>query len=162
MKLAIASCLLAAMVAASPVGATESGMDPEMVMVTLDQAKVLRIAAPAATIIIGNPSIADATMQDSQTLILTGKTYGTTNMIVLDSEGEPISEMQLTVEAPSINQVSVFRGAQRFSLSCNPVCQPSVVPGDAEAYFGSAVSQPATRAAAAAGPAGTSQSVPAN
>src|SRR5690349_12335114 len=39
--------------------------------VLVDHAKVMHIARPADIVIIGNPGIADATIQDSQTLIIT-------------------------------------------------------------------------------------------
>lgn len=127
--LPIAVMLLAA--AAAPALSMES----LSFVVTQDQAKLLRIAAPAATVIIGNPAIADATMQDSQTLVITGRSSGTTNLIVLDAEGEPIAEQLISVEGPVANNISVFRGAQRFSFNCSPNCQPNVVPGDNLDYF---------------------------
>ncbi len=107
----------------------------ETVKVELDQARIYRLAAPASTIIIGNPSIADATLQDSQTLIITGRSYGQTNLIVLDDQGETITDAQLAVLAASENLVTVYKGAQRLSLSCLPECQPALVPGDASSHF---------------------------
>lgn len=138
-----------ALLAVVPAGA----QDAETIIVTQDQAKILRIAAPAATIIIGNPSIADATMQDAQTLVITGRAAGTTNFIVLDAAGEPIAEQLVAVEGPTDNNVSVFRGPQRFSYNCVPNCQPHVVPGDNMDYFTIVNGQNTTRTSTASGSA---------
>lgn len=107
----------------------------DMVKVELDQARIYRLAAPASTIVIGNPAIADATLQDAQTLIVTGRAYGQTNLIVLDEQGETITDVQLAVLAATENLVTVYKGAKRQSLSCLPECQPAAVPGDDSAHF---------------------------
>ena len=60
---------LAALAAAWLPAAAE---EPGNLVVIQDQAKLLRISAPAHTVIIGNPGIADVTIQDPQTLVLTG------------------------------------------------------------------------------------------
>jgi hypothetical protein len=131
----------------------------EAVVVTQDQAKILRIAAPAATVIIGNPAIADATMQDAQTLVITGKASGTTNLIVLDDQGEAIAEQLVSVTGPGGFAVSVYRGRNRYSYSCAPECQPNVVPGDSnEDWFKVVTDQNTVRTGSAAGSAtGTAQ-----
>ena len=124
-----------ALILAAGLASQAVAAEVESVTVTLDQAKVIRIGAPASTIIIGNPAIADATLQDAQTLVITGRSYGTTNMIILDETGEPITDTQLAVEAPREQVVTVYRRATRNSLSCTPVCQPAMVPGDDVEFF---------------------------
>lgn len=113
----------------------------DMVKVKLDQARIYRLAAPASTIVIGNPSIADATLQDAQTLIVTGRAYGQTNLIVLDEQGETITDVQLAVLSPSENFVTVYKGAKRQSLSCLDDCQPAAVPGDDTEHFSGILGQ---------------------
>lgn len=100
------------------------------VLVNVNMARVLRINAPAATIIIGNPGIADVTIQDPQTLILTGKTYGQTNLIVLDAQGNPVADTLIDVIETHAETVTVFMGQSRMTLACDPVCQPTVTLGD--------------------------------
>ena len=68
--------------------ATSGALAAELIDVTIDFAKVLKLDRPAATIVIGNPGIADASVEDEQTVVLTGKAAGTTNLIVLDEQGE--------------------------------------------------------------------------
>lgn len=137
------SALLAA-VLAGPIAVASTAVPTyaaDMVKVELDQARIYRLAAPASTIIIGNPAIADATLQDSQTLIVTGRAYGQTNLIVLDDQGETITDVQLAVLAASENLVTVYKGAKRQSLSCLPECQPTAVPGDDAEHFGGILGQ---------------------
>ncbi len=141
------SALIALLVVAGPAAALEG----ESFVVTQDQAKLLRIAAPAATVIIGNPAIADATMQDSQTLVITGRSSGTTNLIILDEAGEPVAEKLISVQGPVENNISVYKGTTRFSFNCSPNCQPNVVPGDNPEFFGNITAQNSTRTGVAAG-----------
>ena len=94
--------------------AAEAG---EPISVMIDRAKVMRIARPADTVILGNPAIADATIQDNQTLIITGSSFGSTNLIVLDADGQPIADELLTVQAPNDSVVTVYRRADRETLS---------------------------------------------
>ncbi|WP_181704648.1 pilus assembly protein N-terminal domain-containing protein [Chthonobacter rhizosphaerae] len=138
------------MAAVSP-GAAETMEPTAPVVVTMDQAKVMRISAPAATIIIGNPSIADATMQDSQTLVITGRSYGVTNVIILDSEGEPIADTQVQVQAPTFNLVTVQKGGSRYSMSCLDRCEPTLVPGDDTEFYTNIQNQNALRNGTAGG-----------
>src|SRR5690554_1197179 len=72
--------------------AVAQDQDTITVTVNANMARVLRINAPAATVIIGNPAVANVTIQDPQTLILTGKSFGRTNMIILDANGDPIAD----------------------------------------------------------------------
>lgn len=108
--------------------------DEVVVSVNANMARVLRIGAPAATVIIGNPAIADVTIQDPQTLILTGRSYGRTNLIILDAHGEPVADTIVEVTQQQSDTVTVFMGAQRTSVACAPNCQPVIMLGDDTAY----------------------------
>ncbi len=108
--------------------------------VHVNMARVLRINSPASTIIIGNPGIADVTIQDAQTLILTGKSYGQTNLIVLDSAGNPIADTLVEVIQTSDDVVTVYMGMARTTLSCEPICQPTVMLGDNNEYTSQVIS----------------------
>ena len=113
--------------------ATATATDP--ISVIVDRAKVLHISQPANVVIIGNPAIADATIQDSQTLIITGRSYGTTNLIVLDKQGRTIADNVVTVEPSNDKVVTVYRRASRQTLSCTPECSPVLSLGDTPTVF---------------------------
>jgi Flp pilus assembly secretin CpaC len=123
----------------------------ETVAVTIDHAKVVRLPQGAQTVIIGNPIIADVTVQKNGLVVLTGKSYGVTNMIALDAGGTMLAESLISVQAPSESLVIVQRGLDRESYSCTPNCQPSILLGDATKYFGDVGGQ-AEKRNALAGP----------
>ena len=102
----------------------------ETMLVHVDQAKVLRLEHPAGTIIIGNPMIADATVQDEQMLVITGKSYGTTNLIILDRDGREIISTNIEVRYMASSHVTIQRGVSRFSYACSPSCEPTLRIGD--------------------------------
>jgi Flp pilus assembly secretin CpaC len=120
------------------------------VTVKVNMARILRISAPASTVIIGNPGIADAAIQDPQTLILTGKSYGQTNLIVLDAQGNPIADTMIEVVQEQSGLVTMYLADKRQSLACEPVCQPIIMLGDDQSYTGETIGGAAAVAAAAA------------
>jgi Flp pilus assembly secretin CpaC len=113
--------------------------------VIIDFAKVLRLQEPAQTIIIGNPGIADASIDSEQTLILTGKTAGTTNLIVLNKDGGELLNTTLRVSSDTHQLTTVFLGANRQTYSCAPVCEQVVSVGDENNRFDQAATQIQTR-----------------
>ena len=89
----------------------------------MNQAKIVKLARPADTIVIGNPDIADASVQDATTIVLTGKGFGVTNLVVLDADGAPIVDEQIFVSRSTANSVRVYRRASVQTLSCTPYCE---------------------------------------
>ena len=139
---------VAALIALPPATAHAEASDP--ISVRVNMARILRISAPAATIIIGNPAVADVTIQDPQTLVLTGKSYGQTNLIILDSMGNPVADTMVTVIQSQSDLVTVYLGTARTTLSCSPVCQPTIMLGDdatfsADSYASSSLIDSAAR-----------------
>ena len=95
------------------------------IQVEMNQAKIVKLARPADTIVVGNPAIADAAVQDASTIVLTGKGFGVTNLVVLDSDGNPIVDEQVTVVRQAASSVRVYRRADVQTLSCTPYCESS-------------------------------------
>lgn len=93
--------------------------------VVMNQAKIVKLTRPADTIVIGNPLIADAAVQDATTVVLTGKGFGVTNMVILDSDGAPIVDEQIYVTRHDARSVRVYRRAEIQTLSCTPLCESS-------------------------------------
>lgn len=91
--------------------------------VDLNQAKILKLSRPADTIVIGNPLIADASVQDATTIVLTGKAFGSTNLVVLDANGAPIVDQQVVVSRNESGTVRIYRRAEVERLSCTPKCE---------------------------------------
>jgi hypothetical protein len=144
-------CLLAAAgVLASPAaGLAESTVDT--IAVNVDQAKLVRLPGKVATIVVGNPLIADVTLQPGGMIVVTGKGYGATNFVALDRGGEILVDRQIQVEGPSDRLVTVYRGVERESYSCMPLCQRRVTLGDSDTYFNATMGQAGSLSSNASG-----------
>ena len=71
-----------ALTAAVALAGSAAGVSAETgIQVVMNQAKIVKLARPADTIVIGNPNIADASVQDATTVVLTGKGFGVTNLV---------------------------------------------------------------------------------
>ncbi len=126
---ALALFILGRAAAAAPNGPRDT------VTVMIDHAKVVRLPERTQTVIVGNPIIADVTVQKNGVMVVTGKSYGVTNLIALDGAGGLIAESLISVQAPTETLVTVQRGLERESYSCTPSCQPSILLGDSKKHF---------------------------
>lgn len=124
-------CLIAAWLAL-PLAARAADKD---LVVSYDQSKLLRLSRPVAEIIIGNPSIADVTVNGSTMLVVTGKTFGMTNIIALDADKKIIREQRIIVERDEHRVVNLHKAGVRQSYSCTPNCSPTLTIGDDPTYF---------------------------
>jgi len=104
-------------------------------IVRYDQSQLIRLPRPAAEIIIGNPSIADVAIQGGNLLVVTGKTFGVTNIIALDAQRNVIQDQRVIVERDDQRTVVLYKGALRESYACTPACSPTMTIGDETKYF---------------------------
>lgn len=117
------------------------GASGEPLKVELDQARVLKIDRPAETVIIGNPAIVDVTVHDAETLVLTGRSYGITNLVILDAQGATVVDEAVIVHGSEEGTVRIYRQSQRATFSCAPECEPTMTVGDTPEAFGLAADQ---------------------
>jgi Flp pilus assembly secretin CpaC len=127
-------CLVLAAALAMASAAPATADEGKPITVKVNMARILRISSPASTVVIGNPGVADVTIQDPQTLVLTGKSYGQTNVIVLDSIGNPIADTLVEVVQSQADLVTVFNAGARSTLACAPACSPAIIVGDDPEY----------------------------
>jgi Flp pilus assembly secretin CpaC len=126
---------------APTIALADPGPESKSIAVNVDQAKLVKLPPKVATIVVGNPLIADITLQPGGLMVVTGKGYGATNFIAMDRAGEVLVDRIIQVEGPTDQLVTVYRGTQRESYSCMPVCQRRVTLGDGDSYFKSAMDQ---------------------
>jgi hypothetical protein len=142
---------VAAAIAAPPASA-------DNVTINLDEARIVKLPDRVATIVIGNPLIADATLQNGGILIVTGKGYGATNLLALDRSGQVLMDQTVQVLGPATDDlVVVYKGIERESYSCAPDCQRRITLGDSPAYFAATLSQTGSRSGQAQTAAPTSR-----
>jgi Flp pilus assembly secretin CpaC len=132
----------------------------EAIAVNVDQAKLVRLPTRVATIVVGNPLIADVTLQTGGIVVVTGKGYGATNFIAMDRSGEVLVDRIIQVEGPTDQLVTIYRGVDRESYSCMPICQRRVTLGDGENYFKSTIDQAGSLSGQASGSASAAAKPP--
>jgi Flp pilus assembly protein, secretin CpaC len=107
----------------------------EDLIVKYDQSQLWRLERPIAEIIIGNPTIADVTIQSNDLLVVTGKSFGITNIIALDANREVVAERRVLVQRDERKVVNLHKGGKRESYNCSPQCNPMTTIGDDPEYF---------------------------
>ncbi len=123
-----------ALILALPFLAGAAAADPQPLIVSVDQSKILSLTRPGDTVVIGNPSIADASMQGTR-LFVHGRSFGTTNLIVLDDKGSELANYELTVQMGGRYNVSVFKAGIQYSYVCAPDCEAQMHVGDLPDFF---------------------------
>ena len=123
---------------ASPVAAQSN------LSVVVDQAQVMKLPEGAATLVVGNPLIADISIQAGGMAVLTGKGHGVTNLLMLDRSGGMLQQQTIEVRGPR-DTVVVYRGVDRESYSCMPKCERRITLGDSNEFFASALGQTGAR-----------------
>ena len=106
----------------------------EDIRVALDQAFPVRLSAPAEGVAIGNPGIAGVSVQNDQFLFVTGRSYGTTNLVIVGAGGRVLYSGRVTVVPDETNVVVVTRGTETARLECTPLCRPRPDIGDGETF----------------------------
>jgi Flp pilus assembly secretin CpaC len=120
-------------------------MAADDLIVRYDQSQLLRMPRAISEIIIGNPSIADVSIQGGNMLVITGKTFGITNIIALDADKNIIQDQRIVVERDERGVVNVSRAGLRQSFSCTPNCAPTLTIGDEATFFDQVVRHSATK-----------------
>lgn len=97
------------------------------ISVQIDQAQRVQLRGPAGSVIVGNPEIADVTVVDSNTLYITGKGYGVTEIIAVDTIGRTVFQSEVVVtDGAGGGRVRIWRGGQATEMACAASCSPSV------------------------------------
>ena len=121
--------------AATVVVAMFSAAQAGQVWLTMDYVRPYKLERPAQNVIIGNPAIADVTVQDASNLLLYGKAPGMTNIYVMDSEGEVIENMIIRVRTNATDMLTVHKGSLRTTYNCTTNCERTVTVGDNQDTF---------------------------
>jgi len=97
----------------------------EPLTVAIDHSSRLNVQGAAASVVVGNPQVADVTVVDSHTVFVSGRGYGETDVVVLDAGGRTLYAGEIMVGTPGGGRVSVYRGAERTDMACAPGCEVS-------------------------------------
>lgn len=122
--------------------------------VPMNETKPLHLSVPAATVMVGNPAIADVSVESTKLIYVMGRNYGTTNLVALDADGKTIVDMKLSVTAQGASAVTLTRGTGQLSYNCSPRCERVPVIGDNADSFETLMQQAASMDEAKAGASG--------
>ncbi len=125
--------------------AVPAAVSAEPIVVAMDQARIIKIPERAATVVIGDPLIADLSIEPGGIAIVTGKAYGATNVVVMDRAGAVLMENSVEVKGPRDPIVVVYRGITRETYSCTPECSTRITLGDDTDYFTKALAASVAR-----------------
>ena len=117
-----AALLAIALIAAPIVASAQDGA----LNVEIDRSSRVQLRGAAASIIVGNPQIADVSMVDANTLFIVGKGYGVTEVVAVDGTGRTLFQREIVVTGGSTGSVRVWRGAQATEMACGASCTPSI------------------------------------
>lgn len=95
----------------------------------------LKMKGTAASVVLGNRNIADVAVHDEHLIFITGKAFGTTNLMVFDRSGNQILNTEVVVTANTSNLVTVNRNGSNFTYDCAPSCRSVMSPGDNAQHF---------------------------
>ena len=119
--------------------------------VKVDQTVTLKLTAPANSVVIGNAMVADVSVADARTLLVTGKAFGATNLTVLDRAGNTIYTNQLVVGGEPEDGITIVRAGGTYSYSCVEKCRATPMVGDAPNHFSEVMGTVTAKEASAKG-----------
>ena len=138
---------------------TSASLAAQELVIKTDQTQLISISGNPGTVVIGNPSIADVTVHGNK-LFVHGRAYGSTNLIILDENGNQLSALDITVMLGGENNLQVYKAGARFSYVCAPGCEGTLQSGDAAGFFGDISKMDAKKSGTAQGKASTEQEAP--
>src|SRR4051812_9297610 len=77
------------------------------------EARVVKLAKPATSVVVGDPTVADVTLDTPDTLIIFGKTPGETNMVVLSGSQELLLDWPVVVSPVTARHISVVNATNQ-------------------------------------------------
>lgn len=127
--------LLAAAAGLAAMAATPTRSNANELIVKFDQSQIIKLPRPVSEIIIGNPMIADVAIQSANLLVVTGKSFGLTNLIALDADRNVIVDQRVMVQRDNTRLLFLSKGGKRETYNCTPQCNPTITVGDDSAFF---------------------------
>ena len=121
-------------------------------IVKTDQTQLISISGTPGAVVIGNPSIADATVHGNK-IFVHGRAFGSTNLIILDESGNQLTSLDITVQMGGQNNLAVYKGGARYSYVCAPTCEATLQTGDLPDWFADISKMDGKKSGAATGKA---------
>jgi hypothetical protein len=101
----------------------------QLLEIEVDESQIMTLPSTPGAIVIGNPSIADVSIQ-GQKIFVHGRGFGQTNLTILDLQGNQIANFDVVGKQTKSSAFAVFRGPDRYSFSCATFCEAEAQIGD--------------------------------
>jgi hypothetical protein len=115
-----------------------------------DHARIVSVTGTPSAVVVGNPMFADVSVQQG-VIIVHGRNFGATNVIVLDVDGNQLAAFDVNVTSAGDRNISVFKAGHAFSSVCAPLCQYTLQTGEDPEWFKVLNEQNAGKAGQSAG-----------
>ena len=112
----------------------------QVLTVEADQSQLVILPSIPGSVVIGNPTISDATVEGTK-MFIHGRSFGTTNIMVMDLDGNQVASFEVSVAHTTSNAVAIFKGGMRGSYNCAPLCESEMQIGDDPGFFKAANEQ---------------------
>ncbi len=116
-------------------GAAAPAFAGQALTVEADQSQMVVLPGIPGSVVIGNPTIADATVEGSK-MFIHGRSFGTTNFVIMDLDGQQMAAFDVSVSHTTANTLALYRGPARISYNCTPTCEAEFQIGDDPTYTG--------------------------
>jgi hypothetical protein len=121
--------LLAALIAAPIAFAAAAAFAASSSMtLAIKHSERVALRGVVANVIVDDPGVADVAMVDNHSVIIIGKGYGATDILVLGKGGRTLLHSQVAVVAPESGPVTLYSGATPSEFSCVRRCQALSAP----------------------------------
>jgi Flp pilus assembly secretin CpaC len=147
-KSVFSAVLLGSVITCFPFASAQAG--GQVLTVEVDESQILQLPKAPGAIIVGNPSVADVSIQ-GQKIFVHGRGFGQTNLTILDLEGNQMANFSLVGVHSQPATISVYRGLERYSYSCMPNCEAQVQVGDSAGFVSMTAGQLGTKMGLATG-----------
>ena len=95
-----------------------------------DHMRRVRLEREAGTILVGNPTIADVTVLGKDTIFVSARSIGSTNIIVLDENNDEIRTFEVFVREPTTKRVVLRNAGAVENYQCAPDCLRALTQSD--------------------------------
>ena len=129
---------------------TSTAIAAQELIIKTDQTQLINVSGNPGAVVIGNPSIADATVHGDK-IFVHGRAFGSTNLIILDQNGNQLASLDITVQLGGVNNVALYKAGARFTYVCAPNCEATLQSGDQVQWFGDISKMDAKKSGAATG-----------
>lgn len=113
----------------------------ESLVVEANKSMSLKLKGTAASVVIGNPRVADVAVHDANLIFITGRTFGTTNLLIFSEDGSQLYAGDVVVTTNTTNLVNVNRAGATNTYDCAPTCRSVLSIGDEITYFDTLIAQ---------------------